>query len=133
MCEYIKEIYIVYMVYIAKIYIIKCRIYLMPKTTSVVQVELDKKLFQREKSKRQGYDYKGYKAEYVCRVGYVDIGQQTEKKTGKGKIVLSSGFNEYAQKFKFADEEEATKVALQILVMTGHATLPKAYAKKAKA
>lgn len=133
MCEYIKGNYIDYIETVVKIYIKVCRRGIMPKTTSVVQVELDKKLFQREKSKRQGYDYKGYKAEFVCRVGYVDIGAQTEKKTGKGKIVLSSGFGEYAQKFKFADEAEATAVAIQLLVMTGHATLPKAYAKKAKA
>tara|TARA_B110000014_G_C19824909_1_gene427908 strand:- start:9 stop:353 length:345 start_codon:yes stop_codon:yes gene_type:complete len=111
----------------------------MPKTTGVVKVELSKKLFQREKSKRNGYDYMGYKGEFVCRVGYVDIGQQTkaltkaEKKAGKqpeGKIILSSGFGDYSQKFKFADEEEATKVAIQLLIMAGHASIPRAYLKQ---
>ena len=72
----------------------------MPKTTAVVKVELDKKLFQREKSKRGGYDFKGYKGEFVCRVGYVDIGHQTSK--AGVKILLASGFGTYSQKFKFA-------------------------------
>ena len=93
-------------------------------------MELSKKLFQREKSRRNGYDYMGYKGEFVCRVGYVDIGQQTNTKTGEGKIILSSGFGDYAQKFKFADEVEATKVAIQLLIMAGHATIPRAYLKK---
>lgn len=100
----------------------------MPKTTAVVKVELDKKLFQREKSKRGGYDYKGFKGEFVCRVGYVDIGHQTSK--AGVKVILASGFGTYSQKFKFATGEEATQVALQILVLTGHAKIPRGYLQK---